>query len=244
MKRLVLELDDATINYRNSSNLQGVLFEHISPQYAEKLHTQQRHPYSQYICKINEKTVWCVNALDEEAETEILQPLLREDFSEFILKKQNKTVQIINKSIVETSHQELVKEFYSVEAPHTFHIEMITAASFKQRGRYVIYPDLRLFYQSLMNKYSAVSPDMEMMDEDILEMLADSSEVTGYRLQSVKFPLEGVNIPGFIGSFTLRIYGAATMAAYARLLLSFGEYAGVGIKTAMGMGAYRLTEGG
>ena len=32
------------------------------------------------------------------------------------------------------------------------------------------------------------------------------------------------------------------MARYARLLFRFGEYAGVGIKTAMGMGALRIKE--
>jgi CRISPR-associated endoribonuclease Cas6 len=30
------------------------------------------------------------------------------------------------------------------------------------------------------------------------------------------------------------------MARYLRLLLSFGEFSGVGIKTAMGMGAMRI----
>jgi CRISPR-associated endoribonuclease Cas6 len=32
------------------------------------------------------------------------------------------------------------------------------------------------------------------------------------------------------------------MARYARLLFKFGQYSGIGIKTSMGMGAYRLIE--
>lgn len=153
-------------------------------------------------------------------------------------------IHIVNKELKETSRQELVRQFYNEPPQHLFHIEMLAAASFKQRGRYVIFPDMRLFYQSLMNKYSAVSADMEMMDEDILEMLTEKSEIIQYRLRTVRFPLEGIAIPGFIGDFTLKVSGADTLAAYARMLLRFGEYAGVGVKTAMGMGAYRIVEGG
>lgn len=59
MKRLMMELDDMEISYKNSSNLQGVLFEHISEKYAEILHRQQRHPYSQYVLKTKDKVTWC-----------------------------------------------------------------------------------------------------------------------------------------------------------------------------------------
>lgn len=244
MKRLIIELDDEEISYKNSSNLQGVLFEHISEQYADFLHMQQRHPYSQYLYKTQDKVFWCVNALDEEAGKEIIDPLLRDDFTEFSLKKQDRTIHILNKNIIETSQQELVKQFYSEAPQHLFRIEMITAASFKQRGKYIVLPDIRLFFQSLMNKYSAVSPDMELMDEDVLEMLTEKSEILQYRLRTVKFPVEGICIPGFIGDFLLKVSGADTMAAYAKMLLKFGEYAGVGVKTAMGMGAFRIVEGG
>ena len=244
MNRIIMELDDTEISYKQSSVLQGVLLEHIAEPYADILHMQQRHPYSQYIYKEDNQVMWCINTLDDEAREQIIAPLSNDDFKEFIMKKQNKTVHILNKTQIEKKQQDMVKEFYSVPPQHMFHIELLTAASFKQRGKYILYPDMRLFYQSLMNKYSAISDDMEMMDEDILNMLADSSEIIKYRLRTVGFPLEGVIIPAFIGDFTVKINGADTMAAYARMLFRFGEYAGVGVKTAMGMGAFKMTEGG
>ncbi|MBR6769897.1 MAG: CRISPR-associated endoribonuclease Cas6 [Lachnospiraceae bacterium] len=244
MKRLIMALDQTEISYKNSSNLQGVLFEQISREYAEILHLQKRHPYSQYLYKEKEKTLWCVNALDEEAEAEIIEPLNREEFQEFEIKKQGKKVRILEKSLVETTPHQLVKAFYSEPPEHFFEVELLTPTAFKQKGRYVIYPDLRLLYQSLMNKYSAVSSEMEMMDEDTLELLAEKSEIVKYYLRTTAFPLEGIRIPAFWGSFTIKIDGPDTLAAYVRLLLTFGEYAGVGIKTAMGMGAVRLWEGG
>ena len=41
---------------------------------------------------------------------------------------------------------------------------------------------------------------------------------------------------------TIRVSGTKTMANYAHLLLRFGEYSGVGIKTGMGMGAVKRVE--
>lgn len=240
MKRLVMRLSDAEINYKNSSNLQGVLFENISKDYAEFLHTQQRHPYSQFIYKDNEELLWCVNALNDEAEKEIIQPLLSESFKAFEIKKQNKKIQVLEKKIFEIRHQELVTEFYNTEPEHIFRIEFITPTAFKQREKYIFYPDLRLFYQSLMNKYSGILDEMEMIDEDILEMLAEKSEIKKYRLRSVMFPLEGISIPAFQGYVTIKINGADTIAAYARMLFRFGEFSGVGIKSAMGMGALKV----
>lgn len=244
MRRLIMQLDNDKIGYKNSSNLQGVLFEHISAEYADYLHTQQRHPYSQYIMKSGNEIYWCVNALNEEASSMIIDPLLDSSFKDFTIKKQNCKVNIIKKESNEEALQSLVKEFYGSEQVHTLTIELISPTSFKQQGRYIIYPDIRLVYQSLMNKYNSISEDMDMMDEDILSMLCDKSMITRYRLRSISFPMEGINIPAFMGEFTIKISGAATLASYARMLFRFGEYSGVGIKSAMGMGAMRLTYGG
>lgn len=48
---LKVEFDSNEINFQQSSNLQGVLMENISSEYAEKLHGNQLNPYSQCILK-------------------------------------------------------------------------------------------------------------------------------------------------------------------------------------------------
>jgi CRISPR-associated endoribonuclease Cas6 len=107
----------------------------------------------------------------------------------------------------------------------------------------VIIPEIKYIYQSLMNKYSAASKEeFEMFDSDTLEQLTDCSEIAQYRLKSTCFPVEGIRIPSFKGEICLRMRGTDTMARYARFLLRFGEYSGVGIKSAMGMGAIKLKE--
>ena len=142
------------------------------------------------------------------------------------------------------TQKELLEEFYTKEAGKYFRIEFLTPTAFKQRGRFVIWPDVRLVYQSLMNKYSAILSETDMYDEETLEQLVESSELAEYRLRSVKFPMEGIVIPAFCGTITIRMRGTNTMARYLRMLLRFGEYSGVGIKTAMGMGAVRMAERG
>ena len=244
LRRICMELEGKELDYRKSSNLQGVLFEHISTGYSEKMHMQQLHPYSQYLIKEKERLYWYVNTLDGEAAAEIIDVLAGEAFQTFSLKKSDTDVRIIGKRMEQCTQKELLEEFYTKEAEKYFRLEFLTPTAFKQRGRFVIWPDVCLVYQSLMNKYSAILSETDMYDEETLEQLVESSELAEYRLRSVKFPMEGIVIPAFCGTITIRMRGTNTMARYLRMLLRFVEYSGVGIKTAMGMGAVRMAERG
>ena len=91
-----------------------------------------------------------------------------------------------------------------------------------------------------MNKYDAAVKEESMCDEETLEELCRNSEIRGCDLRSTQFYLEGIKIPSFIGKLTIRVGGTRTMADFANLLFRFGTYSGVGIKTALGMGAIKL----
>lgn len=99
-------------------------------------------------------------------------------------------------------------------------------------------------YQSCMNKYDAVMKDESMIDEETLEQLCENSRVIRYDLKSVPFHLEGIKIPAFIGKITIKLTGTQTLANFAHLLLQFGTYSGIGIKTAIGMGAVKILDEG
>lgn len=245
LAELVMELKEENMHLgvNQSSNLQGVLMEQINPDYAEYLHNQRWNPYSQYILD-GENKKWIIKTTTEEAYNEIIVPLLNESFSHFIIKKKEMKVSVISKNLKKIPKQELLSEFYNGQGSNYICLQFLTPVSFKSSGRYVILPDLRLIYQSLMNKYSASSKNMEMFDEDTLEQLVCNSEIIRYNLKSTFFSLEGVKIPCFKGELVIKFYGSNTMAQYARLLVKFGEYSGVGIKTAMGMGAIKLKDWG
>lgn len=241
--RMKLEADDPRFGYCQSSNMQGILMEHIETKYAEILHAQGTKPYSQCILAGEEKE-WIVRACTQEAYQEVILPLLDSRFTSFDVKKKNIHVVVKEKRLNTVTKKELLDEFYSDAGSRHLNLEFLTPTSFKSGGKYVIIPELRYIYQSLMNKYSALSENMEMYDEETLEQLADSSSIEWYRLRSASFPVEGIKIPSFQGEIGIRIAGPDTMARYIRLLARFGEYSGVGIKTAIGMGALKIKERG
>lgn len=151
-------------------------------------------------------------------------------------------MRIVKKELHTTTHRELLDEFYTEPGEKYLNLEFLTPTAFKSSGAYVILPEVRLIYQSLMNRYSAMSGEMEMYDEETLTDLAEHSSIAAYRLKSTGFPMEGVRIPSFKGEISIKTGGNDTMARYARLLARFGEFAGVGIKTAVGMGSMRIRE--
>ena len=239
--RMALSVDKEGFGYYQSSNMQGVLMEHLENSYAEKLHQQGLKPYSQHIEGREEKE-WVIKTFTKEAYQEIITPLLCGEFSGFCIEKKDMHVKILEKRLKTMGKGELLEEFYSGSLNRHILIEFLTPTSFKSDGKYLIITEIRHLYQSLMNKYSAASDELTMCDQETLGQLTENSSIEKYRLRSTCFPLEGVKIPAFMGELGIYISGTETMARYARLLFRFGEYAGVGIKTAMGMGALRIKE--
>lgn len=239
---LKMELDNETLDYKQSSNLQGVIMEHIEEEYAEILHQSNLKPYSQCVVKQDDKRIWYIRTVTQEAYKKMIIPLSQ--LNEFEIKNGQIHVNIVRRNFETHAENELLKEFYEIPANRFLNLTFQTPTAFKSNGKYVFYPDIRMIYQSLMMKYTASSEEMDMIDEDTLEQLTQNSEIVRYHLRSMSFPLEGVNIPGFVGSIRLKIKGTGTMARYARMLMKYGQYSGVGIKTAMGMGAIRLMEQG
>lgn len=234
---LRMELDSNKINFQQSSNLQGILMENIPSEYASKLHGNQLNPYSQCILKEEEKSVWYIKTLNTEAYEMLLLPITKLDT--VTLRKKNKVINLLNKTVKIKENTELISDFYENKCTKYLELSFKTPTSFKRDGKYVIYPDLSLIYGSLMRKFSAASEAFNMYDEDTLDELVTQSEIVRYRLQTIPFPLEKTNIMGFVGNICIHIKGSETMARYVRMLAKFGEFSGVGIKTGMGMGAMK-----
>lgn len=144
---LKVEFDSNEINFQQSSNLQGVLMENISSEYAEKLHGNQLNPYSQCILKEEGKTIWYLKTLNTEAYEMLLLPMTKLDT--ITLRKKNKTVNLLNKTVRIKEDKELIKEFYENKCSRYLELSFKTPTSFKRDGKYVIYPDLSLIYGSL-----------------------------------------------------------------------------------------------
>lgn len=242
LKITLEEPEEAYFNFSKGSLLQGVLFEHINADYAEELHNQGLKPYSQFIRTEDGNVNWYVRTLSGQAYQQIVVPLLSEEFQEFDIEHDKQHIKILKKEVKTTSIDALFQKFYSEEANRYLNVEFISPTAFKKNGKYSFYPEMFNVYQSLMKKFDAASEKAGMFSEETLEQLAENTEIVDYNLRSIRFSLEGVRIPAFLGRMRIRIHGTQTMVNFAKLLFEFGNYSGVGIKTAIGMGSIRVTE--
>lgn len=221
----------------------GALMELLSPEYATELHQSRLHPYSQHLEFREGEWYWVVNCLNEKA----LQAIIKEGLlgiDAIHIKSKDIFVEIGEKEYEELPQRELLNHFYNSNGSRYIEIHFITPTAFKQRGNYLFYPDIRCIYQSLMNKYDEAVREENMIDEDTLEQLCQNSSIIRYDIKSTGFIMGGISIPSYIGKVTLKLSGTQTMADFANLLFTFGTYSGVGIKTSLGMGAFKLLEGG
>ena len=238
LARLSLLLD-GSIGFRQSSLLQGYLMELLDVEYAEYLHQKKLHPYSQYVKTGDDGgATWVIQTLSQEAYENIIAKL--EDDEIILHHRGELRLKVLGRHLEKVSAKDLVQDFYNTTSNRRFELEFLTPTAFRQNKRYVILPDIRLIVQNLMLKFSAAQREMEMTDEDALEQIAGDTIITRHNIRSLPFPAEGQNIPGFLGRVACECRGSETMTRYLRLLLSFGEFSGVGIKTAMGMGAVRI----
>lgn len=225
-----------------ASLLQGVIMDRIDPAYARKLHESSIHPYSQFVEEEDGKIQWHIHALTNEAETEILGPLMEPSFTEVELLHRQETLLIKERFQKSVSYEELIQGYYLGDCGRNINLQIRSPMAFKQNGRYCIFPTARLIFQSLMLRFDACTPDSTIFTPELLGEFENLTEIADYRLRSVRFSMEGVRIPSFMGNLRIRVQGPQQMANVAWMLAKFGEYSGIGIKTGMGMGAVQIRE--
>ena len=229
---------------RLSVALHGFLMQEIEPAYADYLHQQSVNPYSTYVARLDEKTyAWEINMLTGESYQVFHQALARLRDSSFELKLQGGIqCQVLGLDWQDYDLQEASRSFYQEEAPARYVLHFESPTAFKQAGQYVIFPDIRLIYQSILLKYQAFDQPEEELDEEFLNLLVASTSIRRYRLQSQYLKVHTVAINGFVGSLEIQVKANRTLKNYIRYMLGFAEYSGVGIKASIGMGKLRLEE--
>lgn len=225
-----------------SSVMHGVLMELVGRETAEYLHTESLRPYSQHLEIADDEMIWNVCSLTEFAYEKIVKVLMDEGLKEIYLKKHDVKFNIISRELTELPVKELSAGFYRENSDRYVKLRFLTPTAFKQNGKYTFYPDLSCIYGSLMRRMDFVSLRNGMYDEDLLEELTKRSDIVSYNLRTVKYHLEGVRIPAFIGWITIKITGAQSLINYVNMLMKFGEFSGLGIKTSLGMGAVKIIE--
>lgn len=240
---MILELpENEKVHRAMGSILQGALMEIIGVETSKKLHGEGLHPYSQFVYfdKDRNLPIWRVNVLNDWACEKILVPLTKQQ--QIFLRHKNYRVNLIqHKIIFEESYENLAEHFMSNTAPISkgVDVDFITTASFRRDGRYVIFPEIYLIIQSLLNRWNNFSTTFTVEGENLPHILANFFTVREYNFYSQLFLLEHQKFDGFSGRMSANFNGDITTNKLLGLLFEYANYCGIGIKTALGMGAVK-----
>lgn len=216
----------------------GALMEQLPVEVAAHLHTEELRPYHQSILFTRERgAVWRFGVLDEG-----LFCLLWDLFSEragLELRQKGFSVALGEPRLLQETSEEALADaaFAGDEVLRSVTCQFLTPTSFKRDGAYQLFPDTQLILQSLLGRWHRFSEQVRLDEQDLAARIAPACRISSYRLQSAPFSLERHTICGFRGQLRLYFAGNEMVRRLLRLLFSFAPFAGVGIKTALGMGA-------
>lgn len=221
-----------------ASLFHGLLMEQLSPEYAAFLHEDALRPFSQSVTPEEQGGIWTVSVLTKEACEQIIPPLLSLKEAEI---QQKEDVLTFGKAEERTvTYPDLFRSHYiQNDPPRLAKLYFDTPTAFKSAGRYVNMPTARLILSGLVKRYDSTCGIHDTIYDTLFEDIEQQVTVAGFRIHSTSFPVEHVKIPAFMGSVTLRIGGNTTFRSYIHMLCDYAQYAGVGIKSALGMGHVR-----
>ena len=139
-----------------------------------------------------------------------------------------------------TSYEELAAPWLSgpSPAPKRVTLQFLSPTAFHSQGKNVPLPLPALVFGGLLERWNAFAPIK--FSPDFCSQVNASLVVSRFHLRSHMVPLAGGRQVGFTGTCE---YTALTEDPYflalVNILADFALYAGVGIKTAMGMGQTR-----
>ncbi len=215
--------------------LYSFLLNHSDAEFSTNAHLDRTTPVSQYLRKTDDRLLWTVSLLENNS-IEALEQLLCSQ-AEFLLDKdglqlyvEERERQVIGcvDELLATTGSDLQSDFHSLR----FH----TPTAFKSKGGYVCLPTVRLIVQSLLRKWNACMGADIMLSEDETDILAEGLICRRFNIHDSIYRIKGNPIHGFSGEMTLTNRLNGELREHANLLMNFAEYAGVGIKTALGMG--------
>jgi len=104
----------------------------------------------------------------------------------------------------------------------------------------VIFPQESLILQSLISRWNVSFPEAPMDDEDAFQALLRGIHIVDYNLHTTRYPMKQVRLPAFQGRISIETRLPAPMMALWTTLYSFAPYAGIGVKTTLGMGGVSM----
>lgn len=219
--------------------LYTALLEEAPAAFGDGVHRDAVTPVSQFLVSQKESLCWTVNLLGEVSE-DALGPIL-ERADGFHLRKDGVYLRAARRQVQRIAD---VDELLTQSMAHggTYRLCFRTVTAFKSQGQYLNLPTRRLIVQSLIKKWNGCFPDCPIEDTDGegMEALAAGLRCKRFRLYDRMYYLKGSSIPGFVGEMVLENRLPGFHRQLAGALLLFSAYAGIGIKTTLGMGGVEV----
>lgn len=200
----------------------------------------QIRPFSQSVCETDDGSIWTISTLTREAYENIILPISHLTGAEIHHKNDYITFDSFTHQSI--SYAALFEKYYIHRVPaRKIRFDMISPTAFKSAGRYLNMPSAKLVFAGLARRYDSTCEIHDTIYDTLLEEIEQRIQISRYQLRSAAFHLEGVRIPSFLGSISFHISGNPTFASFINMLTEYAVYAGVGIKTALGMGMVTTT---
>ena len=221
----------------------GAIMELLPSEYVSELHQPGPKPFAQHLFReTSGQVIWYLSSLDERMTTELSAALLQRLPIDIKLIQKTTTIKLeMPRKIEQTTYLELAdKHFNAKPVNRQHHIRLVTPTTFKTASQHVIFPTTDLIMNSLMQRWDANADKLTLFDPDVREHLGTHVQITDYRLHTASFSVNGSWLKGFAGQIELKVRGPEALARVASLLIDFGRFSGVGVKTSLGMGGFQI----
>jgi len=221
--------------------LHGHLMESLPHEIADASHASGLRPFSQYLLPEDGGFRWRICCWDDRM-SEAISDLVPVGAA-FSLRQKGADIQVEARDESSVTDKQLFSRFFLSEEPvsRLYELRLLTPCAHRSGNAYVLFPSAELIMNSLYRRFCTFAEVLSIEDEAVQREIAASVRITRYAIRSAVYHIEGGGVTGFTGSLTLRIDGNAQLARLAGMLLSFAPYAGIGAKTALGMGACSLS---
>ena len=242
INKITVELDlPESIRFQYlGSVLHGVLMDYLSDDIADQLHHEFAYsPLKQRIYHKNKNIIWEIVCMSDNLFKEVVK--LFSSKNSLLLKYYQTNIDIQSFQIEKINVQNMMNQLLQVEDLSRYvRLNIQTPMSFKYQNSYMIFPDVKRFFRSIMIQFDAFFEEYRMYDKETLNFLEKNVNIVDYKLKSTRFNLEKVKIPSFTGEIVFKIKGPLPFLQLTHFLLKFGEFSGSGIKTSLGMGKYSI----
>ncbi|MBU9735437.1 CRISPR system precrRNA processing endoribonuclease RAMP protein Cas6 [Diplocloster agilis] len=213
----------------------GFLSNKLNSEMSELLHQQKRVMMSQYVKYDNRmhRAVWMLSCFDDKLEQQIDDMLnggkadIRGKEFHMVQKKEE---------IIPGQREIFFEAGMRYGEARQYRIYFNSPTTFKQNGEYVLFPTAELIMQSLIMHWNHIFPNVPVNDEDAVRQILGGTKITAYKLESSYYPMKNMFTKGFRGYVMIKLYLPEPLRILAQALLYFGNWCGVGAKTALGMG--------